>query len=101
VLDRLAEEALSGLLHLANNESTDLGRRVLLSASLEPRVAVGVLDDLEGNVVEILLNLSVGELATDETLGSEEGVLRGKTTLMLRFREQNGTKRKAMNVPRS
>jgi hypothetical protein len=34
-----------------------------------------VLDDLVGNLLDVLLDLSVGELATDETLGSEEGVL--------------------------
>ena len=75
VLDRLAEEALGGLLQLADDESTDLGGRVLLAASLEPCVAVRVLDNLERNVVQVLLDLGVGELATDQTLGREEGVL--------------------------
>jgi hypothetical protein len=35
-----------------------------------------VLDDLVGHLLDVLLDLSVGELATDETLGSEESVLR-------------------------
>jgi hypothetical protein len=34
-----------------------------------------VLDDLVGDLLDIALNLSVGELATDQTLGGEEGVL--------------------------
>jgi hypothetical protein len=34
-----------------------------------------VLDDLVGNLLDVLLDLAVGELATDQTLGSEEGVL--------------------------
>ena len=50
-------------------------RRVLLALSLEPCIAVAVLDDLVGNLLNITLNLSVGELATDQTLGGEEGVL--------------------------
>lgn len=91
MLDRLAEEALGGLLQLADDESTDLSGRVLLAASLEPRVAVRVLDNLERNVVQILLDLGVGELATDQTLGREEGVLcvrqRGQ------FRGESGDRR--------
>ena len=42
---------------------------------LEPGITVGVLDDLVGDLLDVLLDLAVGELATDETLGSEEGVL--------------------------
>jgi hypothetical protein len=34
-----------------------------------------VLDDLVGNLLDVLLNLAIGELATDETLGSEKSVL--------------------------
>jgi hypothetical protein len=79
VLDGLSEVALGGLLHLSNNESADLTRAVLLAARLQPRIAVSVLDDFERDVVEILLNLSVGELATDETLGGEESVLGDQT----------------------
>lgn len=75
VLQGLANEGLSGLLHLSEDETTDLRRRVLLALSLEPCVAVGVLDDLVGDLLDIALNLSVGELATDQTLGGEEGVL--------------------------
>ena len=92
VLDRLAEEALGGLLQLADDESTDLGGRVLLAASLEPCVAVRVLDNLERNVVQVLLDLGVGELATDQTLGREEGVLWRAVSI---FEESRGWKRLA------
>lgn len=75
VLDRLAEVVLSGLLHLLECEATDLGWRVLLAARLNPGVAVGVLDDLVRNLLNIALNLGIGELAADETLGGEQSVL--------------------------
>ncbi len=75
VLDGLAEVAGSGLLHLADDESTDLRGRVLLATGLEPGIAVGVGNDLEGDVVKVLLDLLVLELAADETLGGEKGGL--------------------------
>jgi len=34
-----------------------------------------VLNNLVGNLLDVTLDLSIGELATDETLGSEESVL--------------------------
>lgn len=81
MLDGTSKVALGGFLHLANNERSDLTGRVLLSPSLEPCVAVGVLDDLERDVVDVLLDLGVGVLATDEALGGEEGVLVVNDTL--------------------
>lgn len=75
VLDGLAHVGLSGLLHLAENETTDLRGRVLLALGLEPSIAVGVLDDLVGDLLDVALDLSVGELAADEALGSEQSVL--------------------------
>jgi hypothetical protein len=75
VLQGLANKGLSGLLHLSEDETTDLRRRVLLALGLEPCVAVAVLDNLVGNLLDVLLDLSVGELATDKTLGGEESVL--------------------------
>ena len=75
VLNGLAEVGLGGLLHLVQDETTNLRRRVLLAAGLNPGVAVGVLNDLVGNLLDVTLDLSIGELATDETLGSEESVL--------------------------
>lgn len=74
ILDVLAHIGLGGLLHLSEHEATDLGRRVLLALGLEPGITVGMLDNLVGHLLDILLDLSVGELATNETLGSEEGV---------------------------
>jgi hypothetical protein len=45
-----------------------------LSLCLEPSIAVGVLDDLVGDLLDIALDLTIGELAADETLGSEKSV---------------------------
>jgi len=75
VLAVLAKESLGGLLHLAENETTDLRGRVLLALGLEPGIAVGVLDNLVGDLVQVALDLGVLELATNQTLGGEEGVL--------------------------
>lgn len=74
ILNLLSEVSLGSLTHLPEDETTDLGGRVLLTLSLEPGIAVAVLDDLVGNLLDITLNLSVGELAADKTLGSEESV---------------------------
>ena len=74
VLEGLANEGLSGLLHLSEDETTNLRRRVLLALGLEPCIAVAVLDDLVRDLLDIALDLDVGELATDQTLGGEEGV---------------------------
>lgn len=74
VLHGLASESLGGLLHFAQNETSDLRRGVLLALSLEPCVTVGVLHDLVRHLLDITLHLSVLELATDKTLGGEESV---------------------------
>ncbi|XP_077660306.1 uncharacterized protein AFUA_2G09950 [Aspergillus fumigatus Af293] len=71
VLNGLAEVVLGSLLHLLKDETTDLRRRVLLTASLNPGIAVGVLNNLVGDLLDVTLNLRIGELATDETLGGE------------------------------
>jgi hypothetical protein len=42
-----------------------------------------VLDDLVGNLLDVLLDLGICELAADETLGSEEGVLGVDNSLAL------------------
>ena len=75
VLDGLAEVGLGSLLHLVQDETTDLRRRVLLATGLDPGITVGVLDNLEGHLLDILLDLLVGVLATDQTLGGEKSVL--------------------------
>lgn len=84
VLHVLAHVGLSGLLHLAKNETTDLRGRVLLALGLEPSITVGVLDDLVGHLLDIALDLSIGELAADETLGGEESVFGVNDGLTLR-----------------
>ena len=43
---------------------------------LTPGVAVLVLDDLVGHILEVLLGGGIVESATNQTLGGEEGVLR-------------------------
>ena len=83
VLDALSKVTGSGLLHLSNNERTDLGGRVLLTSNLEPCIAVGVWDNLEGNVVQVLLDFLVLELSADETLGCEKGSLGVHNSLSL------------------
>jgi hypothetical protein len=75
VLDVLAHVGLGSLLHLSEDEATHLRRRVLLSLGLEPSIAVGVLDNLVGHLLDIALDLAIGELAADEALGSEKSVL--------------------------
>jgi hypothetical protein len=75
VLDVLAHVGLGRLLHLSENETTHLRGRVLLSLGLQPGITVGVLDNLVGHLLDIALDLAVGELAADETLGREESVL--------------------------
>jgi hypothetical protein len=64
VLDRLGEIGLGGLLHLVEDEATNLRRRVVLATGGNPGIAVGVLDDLVRNFLDVALNLSVGELAS-------------------------------------
>ncbi len=75
VLDGLGEVSLSSLLHFVEDEATNLRGGVLLVASRNPGVTVAVLDDLVGDLLDVALDLSIGELATDQTLGSEKGVL--------------------------
>ncbi len=88
VLDGLAKVTGGGLLHLADNESTDLRGRVLLTTGLEPSIAVGVGNDLEGDVVQVLLDLLVLELAANKTLGGEKSSLGVDDSLALGGRDQ-------------
>jgi len=83
VLNGLAEVGLGGLLHLVEDEATNLRRRVLLATGLNPGITVGVLDDLVGDLLNVTLDLSVGVLATNQTLGSEESILRVDNGLTL------------------
>lgn len=83
VLDGLRQVGLGSLLHLVEDEASNLRGRVLLVTSRDPGVAVGVLDNLVGDLLDVSLNLSVLELATDQSLGGEESVLRVDNSLSL------------------
>ena len=71
VLDRLAEVALSNLLHLAKNHGRNLLRceSGLLLVDLDADAGLATfVDDLEGEVLDVILDRLVVELLTDETL---------------------------------
>lgn len=65
MLDGLAKVSRSSVLHLVDNESTNLRGRVLLATSLNPGITVGVSDDLVRNVGDVFLDLGVLELSAD------------------------------------
>src|SRR3569623_1070019 len=72
---RLAQILLGRTLQLHQHARPDLRRRVALAADLEGRIAVRGRDDLERDALGLFLRVSVGELAADETLAREHGVL--------------------------
>ena len=78
VVDGATKVGLSGLTHLGENHGGDLlgseGLGLALELNLDDGLA-STVDDLEGEVLHISLDLSIGELAADETLGIEDGVL--------------------------
>ena len=73
-VDRVAEVGLGVGLQLLQDHRADLGRRVLLAARLDARVAVRAGDDLVGD--DRLLLAHLGLLAAHEALDGEDGVLR-------------------------
>lgn len=77
VVDGLTEVRLGGLTHLGEDHGGDLlggeGLLLALELNLDDRLAT-LVDDLEGEVLHIGLDLRVGELATDQTLGIEDSV---------------------------
>lgn len=78
VVDGLTEVSLGGLSHLGEDHGGDLLRSEGLLLALELDLDDGLatlVDDLEGEVLHVGLDLSVGELATDQTLGIEDSVL--------------------------
>lgn len=83
VLDGLRQVGLGSLLHLVEDEATNLRGRVLLVTGRDPGIAVGVLDNLIGDLLDVSLDLSVLELATDQSLGGKESVLRVDNSLSL------------------
>ncbi len=76
--DLVAEVSLCGLLHLLKDHGGDLlggeGLLVAVDVDLDGGLAV-LLDELEGEVLGVLLEVGLAPLAADETLGVEDGVL--------------------------
>lgn len=86
VVDGATEVCLRGLPHLGKDHGGNLlGGEVLglaLEVDLNDRLA-GLLDDLEWEVLHVGLHLGVTELAADQTLGVEDGVVRVHSDLVL------------------
>lgn len=86
VVDGTTEVSLSGLTHLGEDHGGDLLRSEVLGLALEldlnDRLAA-LVNDLEGEVLHISLDLGVRELAANETLGIEDSVLRVHGDLVL------------------
>src|SRR3989442_74065 len=80
--DLLAQVGLGRLLQLAQDHGGDLGRRGLLAAHLDARVAVGRLHDLVRHELDLLQHLVVA--AAHEALDREHGVLGVGDRLSLR-----------------
>lgn len=77
VVDGSTEVGLSRLAHLDQDHGGDLLGCEVLDLALELDLddwLSSLVDDLEGEVLHVGLDLWVGELATDETLGIEDGV---------------------------
>mmetsp|Transcript_29898 Transcript_29898/g.95790 ORF Transcript_29898/g.95790 Transcript_29898/m.95790 type:complete len:670 (+) Transcript_29898:1155-3164(+) len=86
VLDLLAEECLSSLLHLCENHGGNLLRRVslLLSPELDLDVWLAPLvNDIVGKKLLVMLNSGIGILPADEALDVEDSVLRVQGSLVL------------------
>jgi len=78
VVNGATELSLSGLTHLGEDHGGNLLGSELLGLALELDLNDGLgllLNDLEGPVLHISLDLSVGKTTTDETLGIEDGVV--------------------------
>jgi len=78
VVDSLTEVRLRSLTHLGEDHGRDLLGGEVLLLTLELNLDDGLaslVDDGEGEVLHIGLDLSIGELATDQSLGVEDGVL--------------------------
>jgi len=74
LLDSGADVRLSGLLHLGEDEGSDLRRRVLLSSSFNPGISVGSSNDLVRQVLHISLSLGIIKSAANKSLCSVKSV---------------------------
>jgi hypothetical protein len=86
VVDGATKVSLSGLTHLGQDHGRDLFGGELLLLTLELNLDDGLatlVNDLEGEVLHVGLDLSVGKLAANETLGVEDGVVRVHGDLVL------------------
>ena len=87
VVDSSTEVRLSSLPHLDEDHRGDLLRceslLLALELNLDNRLAT-LVDDLEREVLHVSLNLSIGELASNEALGVENCVDRVHGDLVLR-----------------
>ncbi|ROW17094.1 hypothetical protein VPNG_01039 [Cytospora leucostoma] len=86
VVNGATEVCLSGLAHLGQDHGGDLlggeGLGLALELDLDGRLT-GLVDDLEGEVLHVGLNLVVAELATNQPLRVEDGVVRVHGDLVL------------------
>lgn len=78
IVDGATKVRLSSLPHLSQDHGGNLlrseGLLLALELNLDDRLAA-LLNNLEGEVLHIRLDLSVVELAADQTLGVEDGVV--------------------------
>ena len=78
---RIAEVVLRRLLHLLKDHRRDLGRGVPLALDLDHGHAVGALDHLVGDLLDLVAHLA--EASAHEPLDREDGLLRVGDSLAL------------------
>jgi hypothetical protein len=67
MFDGLSKVVGGSIPHLSDDEGSDLRWRVFLATGLHPGVTVGVGDNLVGDVGNILLDLGILELSSDQS----------------------------------